>query len=410
MRVGDEQALVDERVWISYSGINKHRTCPQKWAYQRLMGLEPLVEEPAVERDFGSWWHALRAAEAMERGRDLNSLMAVPRVVAATNGKEWPGETVTVADVLEGARDLWKRFPSPLKDTWVERIGQDLPGRLADLLDRWKEEWFTDIPYEVPLAVELGWGRDLGQTGYRLVGYVDEVYFDLLRNVVVVRDHKTSKVLSTQSTADDMMDSQLQFYAWGAAPTVAGWGRGGIKAVAYDRARMVAPKPPILTQSGRLAQREGKPSIGQCDLHTYREWAKGPDGLGVPFPGLKKDGSGAGRYIEEEDVVAKLTSPSARSAWFQRTLTPLNSNIVGTHLRSALDTAEQMTRTKERVEATGEAARNLTSGCRWCDFVSLCRAEMIGGPGGEYDLAAYNLRYAEKRQPSDNRTAVGTTM
>ena len=54
------------------------------------------------------------------------------------------------------------------------------------------------------------------------------------------------KVLGVPKTAsqDEMMDSQLQVYAWGANDVVKSWGYGGIRATAYDRVKSVAPKPP----------------------------------------------------------------------------------------------------------------------------------------------------------------------
>src|SRR5699024_4410189 len=149
-----------------------------------------------------------------------------------------------------------------------------------------------------------------------LVGFVDEIYFDQRRNMIVMRDHKSHRQLAQQTTADDLMDSQLQVYAWGAYEDVVSWGRGSPRAVAYDRVRMVAPKSPEVTMSGTLSK-----SVTDYDLATYLEWAKGPDGQGVPYPGRKKDGSGAGVYTAEQSVIDRLSQPAASSAWFQRTLT-----------------------------------------------------------------------------------------
>jgi hypothetical protein len=262
---------------------------------------------------------------------------------------------------------------------------------------RWRDQWATDLENERPMAVELFWKRRLptmpGPDGTvvdpdeNLLGYVDEVYQDLKRNLVVVRDHKTSKALGTQSVADDFMDSQLQFYAWGASPTITSWGLGPIRATAYDRVRSVKAKTPVVTQAGSLGK-----SITDYDLATYVEWARGTDGNGVSYPGRFKDGSGAGRYVAEEAVIERLSSPSSVSAWFQRTLTPLNNNLIKTHLRAAVDSAVDLRQSRMRVAFANEAARNLTSGCRWCEFAGLCRAEMVGGPDGDYELSDYKLR------------------
>jgi len=231
-----------------------------------------------------------------------------------------------------------------------------------------------------------------------LLGYVDEVYLDTRRHVVVVRDNKSGKQLSTQTTADDMLDSQLQFYAWGASPEVSSWGLGKIQATAYDRVRSVKPSPPQLTMGGRLAMRGGEPSIGQCDLHTYLQWANGPtsnkEGTEVRdgqwYPGTR--GHEPGWYLPEQSVIEKLSSPATKSVWFQRTLTPLNTNIIRSHLRAAVDSAVDLASTRARAAGTREAARNMGKECRWCDYNKLCRAEMVGGAEGEYDLIDLNLR------------------
>lgn len=372
--------------WSSYSAITQHRTCPQSWNYSRIQKLEPIQSEPAVERDFGLWWHALMAASSLGRGRVLDSLQQIPEEVTAVEGSSWPGSTVTPIIVLEGAESWWKRLSATDQQVFVDRLGEPLPQRLRTVYERWFLMWEEERSHEAPLAVELRWERSL-TPGVRLVGYVDEVFLDRRRNVVVARDHKTHRTLGTQTAADDMMDSQLQVYSWGAAPTVKEWGLGPIQATAYDRVRMVAPKDPQITLAGSLSK-----SVTDYDIHTYLAWSRGPNGEGVPFPGRKKDGSDAGLYLAEQAVIDRLSSPTARSAWYQRTLVPLSRNVVMAHLRAAADTAEAIEVTSARVDQTGEGARNLTKNCRWCDFASLCRAQMVGGVDGEYPLLDFGLR------------------
>lgn len=375
---------------LSYSALTAHRKCPQAWHYGYERKLEPYLDsEIPVEREFGSWWHALRAAETIQRGRSFGSLRHVPKTIRTVdNGPTFPGAEVMPSDVLDAAEVWWRTLSEPVREVWVERLGgQDLTTRLDALFGRWLERWEEERRYEQPLARELYWRRQLPGTEVELVGFVDEVYLDTRRNMVVVRDDKSSRALAAQTAADDMMDSQLQLYAWGATPVVKAWDLGGIRAVAYDRARLVAPKEPQITLAGTLSK-----SVTDYDVHTYIQWAWGADGKGVPYPGRKKDGSDAGLYVLDEKVVEKLSDPAARSAWFQRTVRPVNVNTIRTHLRSAIDSAADIARTVDRTAATGEAARNLTRNCRFCDFVKLCQVEMVGGPGGEYPLVDYGLR------------------
>lgn len=377
-------------IYASQSSLAVHRACPQKWRYRHLAKLRR-IEEEAVGRDFGSWWHMLRAAEALARGRALGSLQSEPGELRSTDDGPRLPVTASPEEVLHAASVYWEARTPSYRDAAVQVLGEPLAARLRALSAAWDARWAVERATERPLAVEMRWERSL--PGVTLVGYVDEIYYDVRRDLVVVRDQKGGASLDTQTTADDMMDSQLQLYAWGASPTVSSWNLGKIRATAYDRSRMTAPKPPELTLGGRLRMIKGEPSVSGCDLDTYLAWAKGPDGEGVWYPGNKKDGSAQGFYTAEQRVIEKLSSPAAMSIWFQRTLTPVNLNLVRTHLRAAVDSAEDMDRTKRRVEETGEAPRNLSRACRWCDYVALCRAEMVGGPGlGHLDLRDYGLQ------------------
>lgn len=403
---------------VSFSQANTHRQCPQRYKYNYIDRLEKVdPADIAVERDFGMWWHAIRAANSLDRGARKGSLKAVPKKLEGADGVviELPtldylleaadedidtSERKTIVSKVYAALTEWEsNLPQITKDTWVERLGS-LPLERLKYVDReWRMRWVAELEHEAPLAVEFGWGRELPdlvdkETGAitspetRTVGYIDELYLDTRRNLVVARDHKAHKSLGNRRMVDDMMDSQLQLYAWGASPKVTEWGHGGIRATAYDRVRMVAPKTPALTKAGKLGK-----TVTDYDVTTYKKWAAGEDGTGIEYPGLKKDGSGAGKYVAEDAVIEGLEHITKKMNWQTRTLSPLNRNIVKTHLRSTVDSAMDIELTKRRVRRDGSAARNLSSNvCAWCPFMQLCRAEMIGGPGGVYDLESMYLR------------------
>ena len=384
-----------------YSGLTLFRKCPQAYGYKYVARLEASTDQPLTARDFGSWWHAVMAAESLERGREQKSLRYVPEeITTVDDGPTFPGESVTVQDVLEGADKWWRTLSDEHREVWTDWLGQKVPDRLKGLLSRWLDQWREDREHEEVLAVEMPWKRTLPGTETELFGTVDEVYRDTRRGMIVVRDHKTVGDLSNRTAVDDMMDSQLSLYSWGAAPTVTAWGLGKIKAVAYDRVRSIAPKQPQVTASGGLSK-----SVSAYDLQTYLEWAAGPDGQGVPWgkegeyfkSGAKKGKPKFGRYTAEEAVVERLSTPVARGMWFQRSVSPLNVNLVKVHLRAAIQSAHGVGETVEQFERIGEAPRNLTrTGCKWCEFADLCRAQMVGGPDGEYDPADYGLQKREE--------------
>lgn len=373
-------------VSLSYSEITTHRRCPQRWVYRYERGLErvPDPDDPQPELNFGTWWHALVAVDAVARGRDHGSLRSAPKRLSFPGGKI-PAEGMDVRSVLAAARSWWDALTAEAREAFVGRMGEPVADRLSALYDEWRDEWRSEREHERPLAVEMRWEREL-LPGTVLVGYVDEVVYDEERRIVLVRDHKSMRSLPARSAVDDMMDSQLQLYAWGASPQVTRWGMGRIMATGYDRVRSVRATEPKLTLAGTLSK-----SVTDYGLNTYLAWVGG----GVEYPGRKKDGSDAGVYRAEESVVERLATPAARSAWFQRTRVPVNTNIVRAHLSAAAATASDIAATGARASEEGDTGRNLGPDCKWCDFASLCRAQMFGGPDGDYDPAEHGLRVGQ---------------
>ena len=388
-----------------YSSLSLHRQCPTAWYYKYDLKLGKTDDIHSAPRDFGQWWSALRAVEAAERGIAHKTFREpVGGTISPVDGHTFSlryDDCATVDDVLDAAASDWERWPEERTEDFIATMGDNLPDRLSSAYQLWLTEFAEERENEHPIAVEQFWKRALprpkadGEWGdgienmpeLQLMGYVDEIYLDTRRNEVVVRDSKTSKNIQRNGALDDMMDSQLQLYAWGLAPTLKRWGVDQVRAVAYDRIRSTASKQPQITKSGTLSK-----SVTDYDAATYVAWAAGEDGNGVPFPGLKKDGSGAGVYTVEESVVEKLNRPDWRATFATRTQRPVNVNLVRAHLRAAIDTATDIWRTQRRIESAGEVARNLGQACKWCDFSDLCRAQMFGGKQGEYELAEFGLR------------------
>lgn len=387
---------------LSYSALTLHRKCPQAYYYRNVLGLRQLDDEPTPERDFGSWWGAWRSGEALERGRAAGSLVTSDGSFSPVEGIEFPRATTTAADVLTAAAAWWQRQGPDAVEAWQDRLGGTLPERLDNSIERWRDEYCETTATEHPIAVELEWRRrlpsveDSPPVPVDLMGFVDEVYLDTRRGAVVVRDYKAHRTLEASTSEIDMMDSQLHLYAWGITPTMRSHGLAAPRAVSFDRMRSVAPALPAVTASGGLSK-----STTAYDEYTYRRWAAGPDGAGVPWgeegkffaSGPRKGQPKFGVYEIDPEVIEKLRAPAHRAQFFQRTMEPVSTHLVRSHLRAAVDTAADIYRTVQRAARTREAARNLTKqGCKFCDFAALCRAQMRGGPDGEYDLAAFGLR------------------
>lgn len=401
---------------LSYSALTLHRTCPQAWTYRYLRGLGST--RPTTALDLGSWWHFIRACEAIERGLALGSLRLAPprlqtgddRLTLTRKAEGNPrggvyllptGQEIstTKANALAVVAAYWKTLDNEAKEECTGALGETLPERLAYMDTRWSEHWAGALADEAPVAVEAKFKKPLStepgggpSNGATLMGYVDLIYLDTRRNLLVVRDHKTAKTLDAATAADDLSDSQLHLYTWGVSDLVKGWDLPPVAALSYDRVRTAKPRTPVLTQTGTLSK-----SVTDYDLHTYLAWCRDGVGWGVEdefYKSGKKAGEPKwGTYTPETSVVEHLSSPVSQAIWFTRTLVPLNQNIIGAHLQSVVDTQRQSKRTVEVYDLTGSAPRNFTRhGCRWCDYAKLCRAELLGGVDGEYPLDQFGLR------------------
>lgn len=373
----------------TYSSLTLHRRCPQAWKYRYIDGLRRARSEVTPALDFGSWFHAARALDRINKGVVEGTLKAHPEEIQTTDTGPTFSWDDSPADVIAASTEYWGRLGEDAREVWLDWLGQPLQHRLSHVYAEWRERWAEESENEAVLAVEQRWEREIPGTGVTLWGYADEVYQDRKREITVVRDCKTSGTLGQVTSLDEMMDSQVQLYAWGLSPDCLKWGLPAPRAVAFDRVRSKAPKTPKITKAGKLSA-----SVKDYDLRTYLEWCAD----GVPFEGMKKDGSAAGTYTAEESEIERLASPQVVSQWFARHLTPVSPHLVRSHLQAAADTCSDIHRTRVRADRLGEAPRNFgKAACQFCEFADLCRAQMVGGSGGEYAPEEYGLRY---RDPS----------
>lgn len=430
----------------SYSALTLHRKCPQAWLYRYGMRLEEDRETASPYLVIGRWWSVLSAAESLERGRAAESLRFIPRDMRdKAEGYDFDPLSVTVSDVLKAAEERWKRIGADDREEFIATLGEPLPDRLRGMYANWDAANPQRFDRERPLGVEVFWKRELprpeGDLAWNLladpeavpkmslIGFIDELYYDRERDMVVIQDGKANKDVNNVNTSlDDLMDSQLMLYVWGIAPKLKREGIEAPRAISYDRVKSVAPKEPQLTASGGLSK-----AVTLYDAATYRRWAMedtrpSPETVQeiidaaeadeTPYtpeqielmqnlepgrfwgkPGdFMKSGPRKGQpkfgiYQIDAKVLENLETPSEQAKWARRTVDPVNRRMIEAHLRAAVDTAQDIFMTQKRAEATGQAPRNLDRrGCQFCDFADLCRAQIVGGPGGDYDLESFGLR------------------
>ena len=120
--------------------------------------------------------------------------------------------------------------------------------------------------------------------------------------------------------------------------------------VLWDYIRSTSPSIPRLLKSGELSQ---------AAIDTLPE---------IYLKAIKEN------RLNPRDYQEKLKELEGnRSSFFQRVFMPTCSELSKQLLSETVETAKEM---QERGEK--DCTRNLTRDCSWCEYESLCRAELTG--------------------------------
>jgi len=369
------------------SAVDKFRTCQGSWFMNYVLGIEPLEQnkDARVEPLLGSWWHLLRAADSLERGRSAGTLLDVSGNIEVEGIVSLAKTEATLTQVMVHAEEYWASLAGKyttdgesIQDIWLEVCGSSLPERLAHMNTLWTECHKEETATEKVLAVELHLSRDLPEQYGIFTGTLDEVVYSETLGAVIIRDHKSVNTITLDSTDDDQRTSQLNLYAWLVYPWLVEHGYAGATYLQYDRVRRRAPKVPSVTLAGTLAK-----TPSDYDYITYETWSA----KGVEYPGRKADGSGAGVYYTDPAVSTALRTPEAVSKWVARSTSLVVPNVVRAHLESVADARQDMDKVVERCAKDNRVPLCLSRwNCRLCEYKSLASDIMLMGLDGVKDL------------------------
>lgn len=375
---------------VSYTQLTSYRKCPQFWWLRYRERIQPIESAaPPAWKWVGIWVHAVLAAKNITQGRKQGKIVYVPPTISTPDG--WDDiptddtEPLTVF-VIQHMANWWAKLPIQVKEMVLETTSSDIPSLVIDIIRRYNARVGTKELNEkrTILAVELPWSRTIpptepGGTPVEIRGFIDAVYYDSDRGYYTIADYKTAKDIG-KTALDDLLDAQLHLYAWGASTKLEELGIPRIDAVSYVRVRSTKAKTPQLTKAGKLGR-----TVTDYDDLTYIAWANSEPA----YEGTKKDGPGV--YKLEPAVLEKLQTPDAVAKWVHTTLRPINLNTITSHVYGAMDTASMIRSTELLAQQRGEAPRNLTSACKWCEMSPLCQAQVVGGPHGDYQLEPMGL-------------------
>lgn len=363
----------------SYSALQVLAQCERKYALRYLEGYEAdRPDRPAPLR--GSAWHGVMQAHRLAVGAGKRTLLVRPEKIQLFRGTElginWdnefepmimspdygPEEPLNGAAMIAQYESWWTHQETDYTEEMAAEFGAPLPERLRDLLARYLIHYDADRDRYEPLITEYEWQRQ-APNGKLLQGRVDGVERDLELGLIVVRDYKSHESWPSEpENVQDLMDSQLHLQAWGMAPILRELGAGVPQAVQFDRVRFKKPTEPKLTTKGELSK-----SITDFDTYTYTNWC-------------------TANSVEVDPVlVAKCDAKT--DAWFRRSQKPLSMRAVEAHVKAA---QQQVVRSEGLDAATAMLVPSKS--CSYCEFLSLCRAEIIGGRPTDFVPQDYGLR------------------
>lgn len=384
---------------FSYSSLQTLMHCERQYSLGYLENLEADKAEP-IPFLRGTAFHAVVAADLMQRGAELGSLLNFPDKIKLANdyslGIDWnsvpgivdrkvptvvgwelgPEVLLTPYSVIEHVRVWESQLETERQEEIIAKLNAPLHERLLDMWTRYRAHWADRMASELPLLVEFQWERP-APNGILLQGRLDAVVYDTENCLTIVRDTKTHDSWPSEPDAVmDLLNSQLHLQGWGVAPALRELGGrdiGGVQeafvpqAVEFDRARIKKPTTPKLTTRGVLSK-----SITDFDGYTYKNWCESAE--------AKEAG-----YEFEQAVWDKAEED--QESWFRRSLKPLSLNAIRAHVMSMQTQAERASKLDPK-----KAAIQPSNSCAWCPFLNLCRAEIIGGRPDPLYPSEYGLR------------------
>jgi len=168
-------------------------------------------------------------------------------------------------------------------------------------------------------------------------------------NFLWLVENKTFKTLPS----DDHRWRNLQHavYTWAMEEL----GINGDRPIAGVAWNYIKSKPPTIPQLLKDGSRLSKKKLATLPSVIYRE--------------LEKHSLSAEKH---QDLIAH--AEASRESWFQRIYTPLNRKLVDNLVAGFFDSGREMSEYHEtrRDQSFGRH-------CEWCDYESICRAELTGG-------------------------------
>ena len=298
----------------SHSKTKLARRCLKAYEYRYLQKLQRRVKSRALI--VGSLVH-----ECLEMFfREGHYLPAIRTWKEGEFSKMFIEEQALHADVIPLARQLIKGY-----------------------ISNWKSLDLTMLWVEKEFKIEIS-------PGITLIGKMDGLARDTKKMRWLV-EHKTCKKMPGEEMR--IYDTQVLLYA-GALPFM---GEDPVNGVIWDYLRTKLPTKPQLLKSGGLSVAQNIDTTKEVYLRTIKKHGLDPRGY--------------------TDILEHLEAK--RDQFYRQVKLPMNG-IMGQNILHELITTSEMLIELEREYHSGNniCTRNLTRDCSWCDYNTLCHAELRG--------------------------------
>ncbi len=305
----------DNMFQTSHSKTKLARRCLKAYEYRYLMKLQRRVKSRALI--VGSLVH-----NCLEMYfREGYYLPAIREWKEGEFTKMFAEEQALHKDVIPLARQLIKGYISNWKSLDLEML--------------WVEKEFS---------IEIS-------PGITLIGKIDGLARDS-RKMRWLVEHKTCKKMPGEEVR--IYDTQVLLYA-GALPFM---DEEPVNGVIWDYLRTKLPTKPHLLKSGGL-------SVAQS-IDTTKE---------VYLQAIRKHGLDPRGYV---DILEHLETK--RDQFYRQVKLPMNDIMGQNILHELITTSEMLIGLEHEYKEGGinHCTRNLTRDCSWCDYNTLCHAELRG--------------------------------
>lgn len=301
---------------VNQSKVNTWRRCRQEYSYRYVEELVPRVPERHFV--FGTMVHRLIEEYAQDRDPfKVLKEISFDKKELFTAEKEMYGEIVEDCEVI--MREYFAYWPK-----------RDL--RYIPIQDETGNERFAEHEFAIDLVPGItfkGQIDGLGRTPNRMRWMVENKTFASLPN-------------------DDHRWRNLQTVVYIRAVEELGWVKR-VDGVCWNYIRSAPPKWPRILKSGALSLRDivTLPSVVKAAIKEAK----------------------AGDYSK---LIAQ--AEERRTEYFQRIFTPINATVFKSIFSGFVDSAKEM-----RKYHGVKKDKNFGRHCDWCNYESICRAELTGG-------------------------------